>query len=74
MLEPREKTNSPGEEIDTGFDSGWRAEYDLNRRWGIGVDMFGQIEDLANAGSLNDQVHLFARCPRTLTAAQPSAL
>ena len=64
MLEPREKTNSPGEEIDTGFDSGWR------RRWGIGVDMFGQIEDLANAGSLNDQVHLFAR----LTAAQPRAL
>ena len=40
-----------------GFNSGWRAEYDLNRRWGIEVEMFGQIEDLANAGSFNDQVH-----------------
>jgi hypothetical protein len=25
--------------------------------WGLGVEMFGEIEDLANAGSFNDQVH-----------------
>jgi hypothetical protein len=24
--------------------------------WGLGVEMFGEIEDLANAGSFNDQV------------------
>ena len=40
-----------------GFDYGWRAEYDLNKPWGLGVEMFGEIEDLANAGSFNDQVH-----------------
>jgi hypothetical protein len=40
-----------------GFQYGWRGEYDLNERWGIGVEMFGEIKDLANAGSFNDQVH-----------------
>jgi hypothetical protein len=40
-----------------GFEYGWRGEYDLNKRWGVGVEMFGEIEDLANAGSFNDQVH-----------------
>ena len=40
-----------------GFDYGWRAEYDFAPRWGAGVEMFGGIESLANAGSFNDQVH-----------------
>jgi hypothetical protein len=40
-----------------GFDYGWRAEYDFAKRWGVGVEMFGGIESLANAGSFNDQVH-----------------
>jgi hypothetical protein len=40
-----------------GFEYGWRAEYDFARRWGIGVEMFGEIEDLANAGSFDDQEH-----------------
>ena len=40
-----------------GFEYGWRAEYDFAKRWGIGVEMFGEIEDLANAGSFNDQEH-----------------
>jgi hypothetical protein len=40
-----------------GFDYGWRGEYDFAKHWGIGVEMFGTIEDLANAGSFNDQVH-----------------
>ena len=40
-----------------GFQYGWRAEYSLNSRWGIGVEMFGEIEDLANAGSFNEQNH-----------------
>ena len=40
-----------------GFEYGWRAEYDFAKHWGIGVEMFGEIEDLSNAGSFNDQTH-----------------
>jgi hypothetical protein len=40
-----------------GFEYGWRAEYDFAKHWGIGVEMFGEIEDLANAGSFNEQEH-----------------
>jgi hypothetical protein len=40
-----------------GFQYGWRAEYDFAKHWGIGVEMFGEIEDLANAGSFDDQNH-----------------
>jgi hypothetical protein len=40
-----------------GFEYGWRAEYDFAKHWGLGVVMFGEIEDLANAGSFNDQAH-----------------
>jgi hypothetical protein len=39
------------------LDYGWRAEYDFAKHWGVGVEMFGQIDDLANAGSFNDQNH-----------------
>ena len=40
-----------------GFDYGWRGEYDFAKHWGVGVEMFGEIEDLANAGPFNSQVH-----------------
>jgi hypothetical protein len=40
-----------------GFEYGWRGEYDFGKRWGVGVEMFGEIEDLANAGPFNHQVH-----------------
>lgn len=40
-----------------GFEYGWRAEYDVNKGWGLAVEMFGEIEDMANAGSFDDQVH-----------------
>ena len=42
-----------------GFEYGWRAEYDFGqkKKWGLGVEMFGEIEDLANAGSFDDQEH-----------------
>lgn len=40
-----------------GFEYGWRAEYDFAKHWGIGAEMFGEIEDLSNAGSFNDQPH-----------------
>lgn len=40
-----------------GFEYGWRAEYEFAKHWGIGVEMFGEIEDLSNAGSFDDQAH-----------------
>jgi hypothetical protein len=40
-----------------GFEYGWRGEYDFARHWGVGVEMFGEIEDLSNAGSFDDQNH-----------------
>jgi hypothetical protein len=40
-----------------GFEYGWRTEYDFAKHWGAGVEMFGEIEDLSNAGSFNDQNH-----------------
>jgi hypothetical protein len=40
-----------------GFEYGWRGEYDFTKRWGIGVEMFGEIEDFANAGPFKHQVH-----------------
>ena len=40
-----------------GFEYGWQGKYSLNSHWGVGVEMFGEIEDLANAGSFNSQNH-----------------
>jgi hypothetical protein len=40
-----------------GFQYGWRAEYEVAKHWGLGVEMFGEIEDLANAGSFDQQNH-----------------
>jgi hypothetical protein len=53
-------TKQVGEFADTqgpGFQYGWRGVYALNSHWGLGVEMFGEIEDLANAGSFNSQNH-----------------
>jgi hypothetical protein len=49
-----------GDQADTeglGFQYNWQAKYELNSRVGLGVEAFGEIEDLANAGSFNDQPH-----------------
>ncbi len=40
-----------------GFEYGWRALYGIAKRWGVGVEMFGEIEDLSHAGSFDDQQH-----------------
>jgi hypothetical protein len=40
-----------------GFEYGWRAEYDFAKHWGVGVEMFGEIEDLANSGPFESQNH-----------------
>ena len=48
----------PNRETDgLGFEYGWRAEYDFAKHWGVGVEMFGEIEDLSHAGSFNQQNH-----------------
>ena len=49
-----------GEDRETdglGFEYGWRAEYEAADRWGVGVEMFGEIEDLSNSGPFDDQAH-----------------
>jgi hypothetical protein len=40
-----------------GFEYGWRAQYNFAKKWAVGAEMFGEIEDLSNAGSFNDQAH-----------------
>jgi len=53
-------TSQVGEHRETdslGFEYGWRAQYGVAKRWGVGVEMFGEIEDLSNAGSFDDQPH-----------------
>jgi hypothetical protein len=40
-----------------GFEYGWRAQYNFAKKWAMGAEMFGEIEDLSNAGSFNDQQH-----------------
>src|SRR5215470_6080764 len=53
-------TDQVGPERETaglGFEYGWRAEYDFAKHWGVGVEMFGEIEDLSNAGTFNQQNH-----------------
>ncbi len=48
----------PNRDTDSlGFEYGWRAEYDFAKHWGVGVEMFGEIEDLSNAGTFNQQNH-----------------
>lgn len=40
-----------------GFEYGWRAQYNFAKKWAIGAEMFGEIEDLSNAGSFDEQNH-----------------
>ena len=40
-----------------GFEYGWRAQQKIAKKWAVGAEMFGEIEDLSNAGSFDDQNH-----------------
>jgi hypothetical protein len=40
-----------------GFEYGWRAQQKIAKKWAIAAEMFGEIEDLSNAGSFDDQQH-----------------
>ena len=35
----------------------WRLKRELNERWALGVEGYSEIEDLANAGSFDEQGH-----------------
>lgn len=35
----------------------WRLKRELNERWGLGLEGYSEIEDLAHAGSFHDQAH-----------------
>jgi hypothetical protein len=53
-------TSQVGEHRETdglGFDYGWRAQQKVAKKWAVGVEMFGEIEDLSNAESFDDQTH-----------------
>jgi hypothetical protein len=40
-----------------GFEYGWRAQQKIAKKWAVGAEMFGEIEDLSHAGSFDDQNH-----------------
>ncbi|MGI8723891.1 MAG: hypothetical protein ACR2J1_00655 [Methyloceanibacter sp.] len=40
-----------------GFEYGWQARYEATERLSLALEMFGEIEDMANAGSFNEQLH-----------------
>ncbi len=53
-------TGQAGEAVETdgaGFEYALQSKRDLGGRWGLGVEAFGEIEDLANPGSFEDQEH-----------------
>jgi len=53
-------TSQVGDDRETdglGFEYGWRAEQKIARKWGVGVEMFGEIEDLSHAGPFDMQEH-----------------
>ena len=61
-----------------GFDYGWRGEYDFAKHWGVGVEMFGEIEDLANAGRSTAKYtasvpRCFTNLVGTMTKLKPTA-
>lgn len=40
-----------------GFEYGWQAKYGVTDRLALALEMFGEVEDMANAGPFDDQVH-----------------
>lgn len=40
-----------------GFEYGWQAAYDVTERLSLALEMFGEVEDMANAGPFDTQLH-----------------
>ncbi len=46
-----------------GFEYGWQVKYEFSQKLDLALEMFGNIEDLANPGSFNDQEHSLGPVP-----------
>ena len=40
-----------------GFEYGWQAKYELTERLSLALEMFGEIDDMSNAGPFDEQQH-----------------
>lgn len=40
-----------------GFEYGWQAKYDVTERLALALEMFGEIDELRNSGSFDEQQH-----------------
>ena len=40
-----------------GFEYGWQAKYEVTKRLSLALEMFGEIGDMANPGTFNEQEH-----------------
>jgi hypothetical protein len=40
-----------------GFEYGWQAKYDVTERLALALEMFGEIDELSNSGSFDEQQH-----------------
>ena len=53
-------TSQAGEAVETdapGFEYALQSKGSVSKRWGIGAEAFGEIEDLSNPGSFDEQEH-----------------
>ncbi|MEQ1719413.1 MAG: hypothetical protein ABL907_26050 [Hyphomicrobium sp.] len=54
-----EKTFGHNREDGIAFTYGWRATYEIAERLSIGLEGYGEIENVANAPAARDQIHRF---------------
>jgi hypothetical protein len=40
-----------------GFEYGWQAKYEITERLSLALEMFGEIDDMSNAGPFDEQQH-----------------
>lgn len=45
------------EQESLGFEYGWQARYEATPKLSLAVEMFGDVEGLANTGAFNEQLH-----------------
>ncbi|MGH6791495.1 MAG: hypothetical protein ACRECF_02000 [Methyloceanibacter sp.] len=51
------ETGDLAEQEGFGFEYGWQAKYDVSKRLSLALEMFGEVEDMANAGPFDEQEH-----------------
>jgi hypothetical protein len=45
------------EQAGWGFEYGWQAKYEITERLSLALEMFGEVDDMSNAGPFNEQQH-----------------